>query len=188
MIDIETERLTIRNFTPDDWHALYDIAMKYEESGYTKYDHGPWPDSPDQYETIADRWSKSDDFLAVVLKENQQLIGFIALPRKQNAEYGFGFVFHPAFHSRDYTTESGRAVIKHAFVVFEADRITPGTAKDNAPSCKLLQQLGFIRGSEVVTSLRKDEDTNPIEFIGLEFLLSREEWKTNQDKNRPSTK
>lgn len=178
MIKIDTERLIIRNFTPNDWEDLFEVGMKYEESAYAKYDHGPWPDSPDVYKGIVKGWSKSDDYLAVVLKVNQKLIGFISLPKKQNTEinYGFGFVFHPDFHGSGYATESCNAVIKYIFEVLQADQIITGTAKDNTPSCNLLERLGFVPREEAITSLRKDEEGNPIEFIGIEFKLSREEW------------
>ena len=52
LVLINTNHLLIRNFTVDDWKNLYDIAQNYEASEYAKYDHGPWPDSPDAYKNI----------------------------------------------------------------------------------------------------------------------------------------
>ena len=181
MIIIEEERVVIRNFNPNDWEALSEIGLKYEASKYAKYDNGPWPDSPDIYKGIVKSWSKSDEFLAVILKQNRKLIGFISLPKKGNAEFDFGYVFHPDFHGSGYATEGCEAVIKHIFKVFKADQINTGTAKENAPSYKLLRRLGFIQVRETITSLRKDEDGNPIEFSALEFTLSSEEWVKSQN-------
>lgn len=77
MIDIETERLIIRNFAPSDFEALSVIGTKYEATESAKYDHGPWPNSLNEYKMIVEEWSKGDDHLAVVLKSNNKLIGFI---------------------------------------------------------------------------------------------------------------
>jgi hypothetical protein len=41
------------------------------------------------------------------------------------------------------------------------------------------KRLGFTRGSEGITSLRKDDDGNPIEFIGVAYILSRDEREKN---------
>ncbi|MHA2181294.1 MAG: GNAT family N-acetyltransferase [Promethearchaeota archaeon] len=180
-IKIELERIVIRKFTLNDWEDLSEVGLKYETSKYAKYDHGPWPDSPDVYKGIVESWSKSDDFLAVILKVTNKLIGFISLPRRGNAEFDFGFVFHPDFHGSGYATEGCEAVLKYIFEVFQADRISTGTAKENTPSCELLKRLGFIQVREAITSLRKDEKGNPIEFSALDFTLSREEWVKSQN-------
>jgi RimJ/RimL family protein N-acetyltransferase len=181
LIKIESERIIIRNFTTNDWKDLSEVGLKYEASKYAKYDHGPWPDSPDVYKGIVQSWSENDDFLAVILKENKKLIGFISLPKTGSAEFGFGFVFHPDFHGSGYATEGCEAVLKYIFEVFKADRINTGTAKENTPSCELLRRLGFIQVKEVITSLRKDEEGNPIEFSALDFTLSSEEWGKSQN-------
>jgi len=180
MIELVTEQLIIRNFTSGDWYDLSEIGLNYEESEFAKYDHGPWPDSPDVYKGIVESWSKNDDFLAVVMKENHKLIGFISLPKKEKGVFDFGFVFHPDYHGGGYATEGCKVVLKHVFEVLQADQINTGTAKDNTPSCNLLKRLGFAPIKEDIISLRKDEKGNPIEFVGINFILSREEWIKSQ--------
>ncbi|MHA2280671.1 MAG: GNAT family N-acetyltransferase [Promethearchaeota archaeon] len=175
MIELETEQLIIRNFTSSDWKDLFEIGVNYEKSEYAKYDHGPWPDSPEIYKGIVESWSKNDDFLAVVLKRNHNLIGFISLPRKSMRIFDFGFVFHPDYHGSGYATEGCKVVVKHIFEVLKADQINTGTAKENTPSCNLLKLLGFTPIKEDIISFRKDERGKPIEFVGIDFTLSREE-------------
>ncbi|MBY8984097.1 MAG: GNAT family N-acetyltransferase [Candidatus Lokiarchaeota archaeon] len=181
LIKIELERIIIRNFTPNDWEGLSEIGLKYEASEYAKYDHGPWPESPEAYKGIVNSWSKGNDFLAVILKGNNKLIGFISLPKRGNAEFDFGFVFHPDFHGSGYATEGCKAVLKHIFEVFQADRINTGTARENVPSCDLLKRLGFNPVGENIISFRNDEDGNPIEFTGVYFTLLSEEWTKFQN-------
>ncbi|MHA1916056.1 MAG: GNAT family N-acetyltransferase [Promethearchaeota archaeon] len=176
MIELETEQLIIRNFTSTDWNDLFGIGMNYEKSEYAKYDQGPWPDSPEVYKGIVKSWSKNDDFLAVTLKENHKLIGFISRPKREKNIFDFGFVFHTDYHGSGFATEACKNVLKHIFEVLQASQIITGTAKDNKPSYNLLKRLGFTFVSESVGSFRTDEKGKPIEFIGLEFKLMREDW------------
>lgn len=180
MIELMTEQLIIRNFTSSDWNDLFEIGVNYEESEYAKYDHGPWPDSPEVYKGIVESWSKNDDFLAVVLKENHKLIGFISLPKKEEGIFDFGFVFHPEYHGSGYATEGCKVVLKYVFEILQAKQIKTGTAKDNTPSYNLLKRLCFSPIGEDIISFRKDENGNPIEFVGIDFTLSREGWLKSQ--------
>jgi hypothetical protein len=68
MIQLATEQLFIRNFAKDDWKDLFEIGLNYEESEYAKFDHGPWPDSPDVYKGIVESWSKTTESCKVILK------------------------------------------------------------------------------------------------------------------------
>ncbi|KKM93210.1 hypothetical protein LCGC14_1210680 [marine sediment metagenome] len=110
------------------------------------------------------------------MKGNHNLIGFISLPKKEKGIFDFGFVFHPDYHGSGYATEGCKVVLKHVFEVLQADQINTGTAKDNIPSCNLLKRLGFSPIGEDTISLRKEEKRKPIEFVGIDFTLSREEW------------
>lgn len=179
MIRLETERLIIRNFSSHDWSDIAKIAIKYEESEYAKYDHGPWPSDLEKYKGIADWFSKGDDFVAVVLKPEQKLIGWIAKARREGKEkeFDFGYIFDRDFHGKGYATESCKAVIKHIFEVLHAEIIITGTAKLNEPSNRLLNRLGFNFDSEGIQSFRKDEEGNSIEFIGNEYSLSKKEYE-----------
>ena len=173
MIFLETERLTIRNFMVDDWMDLAELAMKYEETELAKYDAGPWPSDLEEYKSIVERFAKTDDFLAVVLKENDKLIGLIVKAKKEEKEYEFGFNFHSDLQGKGYATESCKAVLDYMFEVLDAVLVTAGTAKINKPSNRLLSRLGFNLEGDKIISFRKDEKGKPIEFVGVDYSLSR---------------
>ncbi|MDO8125156.1 MAG: GNAT family N-acetyltransferase [Candidatus Hermodarchaeota archaeon] len=176
MIRIESDRLIIRNFTVNDWEGLARIGMHYEASELAKYDYGPWPDSPDAYMEIAKDWSKKNEFVAVQLKKEQTLIGFIAMGQDEAGEYNLGYIFHPEFRGYGYAFEACQAVIRYLFEVIGVVQILSGTAKVNTSSRKLLKRLGFREHGESKLSFRKDSEGNPIEFIGIDFMLTREDW------------
>ncbi len=179
MIELETDRLIIRNFDPKDWKDLAELAMKYEQTELAKFDAGPWSDELEEYKEIVERFSKEDDFVAVILKENMKLIGLIFKPKKKDDEFEFGFNFHCDFQGKGYATESCKAALNYMFGTLNAEVITAGTAKANEPSNILLKRLGFEFVREKKISFRKDENGKPIEFIGVDYILSRANQNVN---------
>ncbi len=173
MIRLETGRLIVRNFTLDDWEDLAELAMKYEQSELAKYDEGPWPSNLEEYKSIVQNFSEGDDFVAVILKEPKKLIGLIFKAKKEDGRFEFGFNFHSDFHGMGYAIESCQAVLDYIFEVLDAEIVTAGTAKINKPSNNLLRRLGFCLIGEKKISFRKDKEGKPIEFVGLDYSLSR---------------
>jgi RimJ/RimL family protein N-acetyltransferase len=172
----ETQRLKIRKFRSEDWLPLYELAMKWETSEYANYDHGPWPDDQEKYKEIVNDLSTSDNLLAVTLKETDEFIGFVAKAFKENGEYGLGFNFHPRFHGNGYAFEACSAIVQYIFEKLNAKQITDGTALVNKPAYNLLEKLGFKAGDHKKISFRQDRNGNPIEFTGVDFSLTREEY------------
>lgn len=176
MEPIETERFTIRNFVPEDWRDLLEVAVNYQASEYAKYDH-KWPTDEEGVRGMANWFSEGERFVAVCLKEGGKLIGMISVnPKEEGVEYGFGYVFHADYHGQGYATEACRAMVDYAFESLGAQRMTTGTAAANLPSCRLLQRLGFQVVDRRMGSLRETEDGEPIEVETLSLKLTREQW------------
>jgi ribosomal-protein-alanine N-acetyltransferase len=179
MINLETERLVIRNLLAEDWQRLLEIAIQAETSEYWAYDY-PWPTTEEEIKRIASDLAGNDGFIAVCLKSTAEFIGFISLTRNEQAdgvEYDLGYRFHAAYHGRGYATEGCRAVLDYAFDALAADRVTSGTAEANLPSRRLQHRLGFRKTGESVVSFRNTPEGEPIEFVGYSFEITREEWQ-----------
>ncbi|MBN1640393.1 MAG: GNAT family N-acetyltransferase [Anaerolineae bacterium] len=175
---IETRRLTIRNFGAEDWRDLHEMIVAYQAMEVAQYD-GAWPTAEDKIRGIAQWFAGSDHYLAVCLRDPGTLIGLVARSPKEGSdlrEFGFGYVFHPGHHGHGYATEACQAVLDHAFDELGAAQISTGTAEANVPSCRLLRRLGFRETGRGTGSLRKTEDGQPIEFVALSFVLTREAW------------
>lgn len=157
---METKRLIIRNFQPDDWQDLQEVAVEYQASEWARYED-PWPTSAEEVQGMAKFFAAGDDFLAVSLKDGGKLIGLIAIdPRKEQAGrvHNLGYVFHPGFAGQGYATEGCQAVMAYLFEQLEIDAILAGTHPENTASVRLLARLG-------------------IHPIGNgEFCLSKAEW------------
>jgi ribosomal-protein-alanine N-acetyltransferase len=152
MISLETDRLVIRNFSPDDWQELQEMAIQYQASEWAKYED-PWPTSAEKVKEIAGWFAGGDDYLAVCLKGTGTLIGLVAIGHRQEQErpiHNLGYVFHPGYAGQGYATESCRAAMGYLFDQLAAEGILTGTHPDNKPSVALLKRLGLheIGGGE----------------------------------------
>lgn len=178
MTAIQTDRLAIRNFDVDDWHDLREMITQYQSSEYAMYDH-EWPTATEEIKRITEWFAGGDSYLAVCLKTTRKVIGFIALNREEQDDclaFNLGYCFNADYQGKGYATEGCQAVLDHAFGQLAADKVITGTAAANQPSCRLLMRLGMRKTGESTGSLRQTPDGKPIEFAGLSFAISRDEW------------
>jgi RimJ/RimL family protein N-acetyltransferase len=145
MISLETDRLYVKNFSPDDWQALQAVIVAYQASDAAQYED-PWPTSDGKVQGIAAWFAGGDDYLAVWLKETGTLLGLVAINRRSDQEapiHNLGYVFHPGHSGHGYATESCRVAMDYLFDELEIDGILTGTHPDNQPSIALLKRLGL---------------------------------------------
>lgn len=184
MIELETERLVIRNFKPDDWTALREMILQYQESDFAVYDH-QWPTDEDKLQGVCQWFSEGDRFFAVCLKQSPTLIGFVSLGPSQDdsAAFDFGYVFNFDYHGCGFATEACRKLLEYTFESLGATRITTGTAQANEPSCRLLANLGFRKTGESKATFERDDREEQVEFTALSFAITRKEWVTKSMPN-----
>lgn len=178
MTRIETDRLVIRNFFPEDWRDLHEMIVNYQASEVAQYDH-QWPTSQEEIKGVAEWFSGGDRFLAVCLNSTGRLIGFVSLnPEDAEGETvcGLGYVFNSDYHGQGYASEACRAARQHAFDELNADRLVINTAEINQPSCRLAERLGMRQVEERTGSFRQNEVGEPIEFASVTYAITREEW------------
>ena len=65
--------------------------------------------------------------------------------------------------------------------------MTTGTAAANERSCRLLRRLGMREIGQSTGSFWKMPDGEPIEFLGLSFAVSRDEWLALRPEKRESS-
>lgn len=161
MVAIETARLHIRNFTPADWVAFQEVILHYQASPSAQYEP-PWPTSAAEVQGIVSWFATGDEYLCVVLKTTNTIIGLLAIERRDDqAEqvHNLGYVFDPVYQGHGYATEGCQAVMRYLFVERGATAIHTGTHPDNQASVHLLSKLGLHQINE------------------NEFVLSRAAWQ-----------
>ncbi len=146
---IRTDRLTLRAYRPDDvddWYALQ------SEPSVTEF--LPWPerDRRSSARHLRDRtrhtrlW-QADDFLALAIEHDGRVIGDISLHLRSvsaaTRSVEIGWVMHPQFGGAGYATEAASRVLRFAFDVVGAQRVTAVTDARNLRSVALAKRLGF---------------------------------------------
>lgn len=174
---LETDRLIIRRFTPNDWKDIYEYlsqeqVVKYEPYGIlTEY----------ECKKEAAVRSRNEVFLAVCLKDSGKLIGNVYFAQQEPKEFGnweIGYVFNPKYYGKGYATESCRAVIDYGFKHLKARRIIAMCNPDNISSWKLLERLKMRREGHLLKNIffKEDEDGRPIWIDTYEYALLADEW------------
>lgn len=141
---IETPRLVIRTFTPEDLADLQEIfgdpeTMKNCEPAYTL----------DQTKEFLHSFCIGRKAAAAaVLKETGKMIGYILfkpLGEDENEDvYELGWIFNRAYWRQGYAFEACSAVVDYAFRERNAHKLMAETI-DPVKSVGLMEKLGFVR-------------------------------------------
>lgn len=134
----ETERMIIREFTPEDANDLHDILGDEETMKNCEPAYG---------------FEKTKAFLnsfcinkkgavAAVHKESGKLIGYILFNEFDGGEYEIGWFFNRRFWRRGYAYEACAAVLDYAFAELNAHKVFAETT-DLIKSTGLMRKLGM---------------------------------------------
>jgi len=142
---LETERLYLREITPDDAQFAYELNLDEDVIRYTgdgafesieeakgfleKYDH---------YKKYGfGRW-------AVVRKSDNELLGWCGLKYSEDLdEHDIGFRFFKKHWNSGYATESAIACLKTGFEQFGMKTIVGRARSENLASIRVLEKLGL---------------------------------------------
>lgn len=183
-IQIETDRLLLRAFKQSDLDDFYEYASVKgvgEMAGW--YHH----QSKEESQKILDSFISHDKTFAVVLKENNKLIGSLGIE-----EYGMenkltefndykgreiGYVLSRDYWGKGIMPEAVKAIIDYLFNVLDLDFLICGYYLFNSQSKRVQEKCGFkpYRKLEMETRLGTKEQgilnliTNPNKTITLNF-------------------
>ena len=176
---METERLVIRKFCPDDWKDLYEYLSQRETVKYEPYDVFTEEESKQE----ASRRSEDDAFWAVCLASSGKLIGNIYLAEQDFRTWALGYVFNNDFLGHGYATEAARTLIDYAFDKKHAHRIVGMCNPLNERSWKLMERLGMRREGVLLQNVhfKTDEQGFPIWQDTYEYAVLRTEWRCGHD-------
>lgn len=144
-MQLQTERLIIREVLPDDWEAIHTYTKLPEVTTYTAW--GPNTEAETQAyveEVIAQQHPRQDYELAICLQRDGSLIGGIGM-HTQNTNAEIGYVLNPAYQGNGYVTEAARAIVEYGFETLKVHRIYATCRPKNIASEKVMQKIGMTR-------------------------------------------
>jgi RimJ/RimL family protein N-acetyltransferase len=167
---LETARLLIRTFVPDDAPAIHCVLDRAFGDGSRAADPAALDERRSwvEWNILNGRWHAALGHppygeLAVVRKEGQTLVGAVSYvpcldrfgqlpglgrpdqpsPVRATPEVGLFWAIDPPHQNHGYATEAARAPIEHAFDVLDLARLVATTEHDNAASQAVMRKLGM---------------------------------------------
>jgi ribosomal-protein-alanine N-acetyltransferase len=148
MPELETARLQLRHFTPEDLDDLYRI---YRDSAVMQYLR---PRTLEQ--TRSSLWghihhwdSHGFGMWAVAQKPNRALIGRCGLAFLDGTpEVELGYVFDKPYWGRGIATEAALATLEYGFNTAQLDRIVAIAHPDNLASRRVIEKVGMVYEKE----------------------------------------
>lgn len=151
---IETSRMYIRDFVPDDLSDLHEIfgdgeTMKNCEPAYTL----------EKTRQFLDEFCiGKNGALAAVLKQSDKVIGYILFKPWEDDVYEIGWIFNKSYWRQGYAYESCSALVKYGFCHMGLHKLV-AEAIDGVKSVGLMEKLGMKREG-LQRSQTRDNDGN----------------------------
>lgn len=169
-MQLETPRLLIRPFVPDDAPAIHRVLDRAFGDGTRAEDPAALADRRSwvEWNALNARWHAAlgqppYGEQAVVRKDEDALVGAVGYvpcldrfgrlpglrrpdqtePVRATPEVGLFWAIDPAHQNRGYATEAARALVDHAFADLGLGRLVATTEHDNVASQAVMRKLGM---------------------------------------------
>jgi RimJ/RimL family protein N-acetyltransferase len=183
MPDVETERLILRRFRPDDLDELATVFAKPEVWMFP-YGRGFGREESAKFLSAQiDAWDTCGfGVWLAVHRELNRMIGYVGisvpmfLPEILPA-VEVGWRFDPDFWGQGFATEGATAGLREAFKTLQLTEVTSLPQADNLASVKVCERLGmtFERLVEIPTNEVRGAVTGSL------YLMSADEWQSRQN-------
>jgi RimJ/RimL family protein N-acetyltransferase len=166
---LETERLILRQLTPDDAEFILELLndpsfirnigdrnVRTIEDACSYILNGP----------VASYAKNGFGLYLVLLKETQEFIGMCGLIKREGLEdVDIGYALLPKYWSRGYAVEAARATKEYAREVIGLKRIVAIVDPVNAGSIRVLEKIGL----HYETMVRLSADDIDLKLFGAEL-------------------
>ena len=171
---LETERLTLRHFVPEDLEHLVELDSDPEVMRFLSGGRAT-PRTLIESEILPrfmgyDVPTKGCGHWAADEKQTGEFIGWFGLQARDPDALELGFRLRRAAWGKGYATEAARALIRWAFDVVGVARVAAVTYQDNIASQRVLDKLGL----RVVRRFRMTDDE--LTAVGTYDTSSGEAW------------
>ncbi len=202
-IFLETERMTLRRFTPADVDLLFELDSDPE---VMRYLNGGVPTPREAIELkMLPAFLRSYDpvtglgIFAAIERQSGAFLGrFSFRTTPENAgphEVSLGYRLRRAVWNQGYATEGVRALLRKGFTELGIERVVATVYQDNLASCRVLEKSGLklVRRYRMTMDELLSQDTtvhNPAEPLwdgdDIEYGLLKSEWEQQQPIVKPS--
>ena len=183
---LETDRLRLRRFTPEDVDLLVELDSDPEVMRYITYGA---PTPRDSYVNVyMPRWfaiyesQPGFGYFAAELRASGEFIGWFHLrdDRIEPEYVELGYRLRRAAWRQGYATEGSRAILAHGFRTLGLPQISARTLRGNAGSRGVMEKCGlryvgdFVYAQDVIAGRSEDERA------AVKYVITRSEWLSRQ--------
>lgn len=143
--NMETKRLKLRPISLEDIDDVFDYAKRSNVGP-----NAGWRPHISKEETkqfilyaIKKREYTQPGIYAIIVKEENRMIGTIEIHSYREHKAEIGFVLHPEYWGHGLITEAAQACIVYAFEILELKRLQYGHFLFNDRSRRVREKLGF---------------------------------------------
>ena len=169
MREIETARLYLRQFTPDDLDALYRI---YSDPETMKYLGGVRTREATEtvINTMIKSWEENNfGMWALVHKIDRKMIGRCGLRfLEKTPEVQLGYALDKVYWNQGLATEASLASLNYGFQILNLERIVALTLPENIASQRLMQKVG----------MKYEKNAHYYETDVVYYSISRESYQS----------
>lgn len=147
--NLQSTRLSLREFSYSDWESIHDYAKRPEVSRYQVWN----PQSEvDSQLFLAERIRisllepRSQFAFAIIEKETNTLIGSVELTIRdtQHQAAELSYILHPDYWGSGYATEAARLMLTFGFSQLNLNRIYAKCDPRNKGSERVMQKVGMV--------------------------------------------
>ena len=150
MFQLRTSRLILREFQPADAQGFYELNADPEVIRYTG---DPPFGSVEEARTFIEEYDAYAKHgigrWAVIEVETGDFIGFCGLKKHDDGEVDLGYRLRRDRWGKGYATEAAQRSIEYAFEDLKLESLIGRVAKENYPSIRVLEKLGFALEADV---------------------------------------
>ncbi|MBR2565764.1 MAG: GNAT family N-acetyltransferase [Paenibacillus sp.] len=147
-MQLETERLLIRDIVERDWPYIHAYTSMPEVTVHTAWGPNTEEDTKAYVQDVM-RMQLTEPRegyeFAIVLKKEDLLIGGAGLHLTEQTNAEIGYVLHPAHQGNGYVTEACRALLQFGFRELGVHRIYAKCRPENPASVRVMQRIGMQR-------------------------------------------
>ena len=150
-MNVETDRLIIRDFNKSDWEDLHVLYMKPET---VKYNPSGYPENEEASKKVVAGWSlqpenaeRSKYTAAIIAKIDLKFVGVISLDLGDR-KYRKGEIWYkllPDYWGQGLATEAMKAMVSFGFEQLKLHRIECGCSIHNIASFKVMEKVGMTK-------------------------------------------
>ena len=141
---METERLILRAWLPDDLDDLYEYSADERVGSMAGWKPHI---STEEAQKALDEYMAQENHWAIVLKSENKVVGSIKLnPDNNRGKYyakAISFVLSPIYWGKGIMTEAAKRVILYAFDDLKIDLLSAFRYSENLRSKRVLEKCGF---------------------------------------------